>query len=95
MTADPTRLDPPIAIEVTVPLFDAAEGAALRHLNRLHGWPTGEAPLETRAAFAHIEATSTLLRGHRVRLLVTHIDAQGRPTFAFEAPLADPVPSAR
>lgn len=88
MTADPTRLDPPIAIDVTVPLWDAAESAALAHLNRLHGWTDGTMPLSTKGSAEHIEATSRLLRGHRVRLLLTHVDADGRPTFALAPPEA-------
>ena len=79
--SDPARLDPPIEIAVTVPFWDDAEDRALRHLNRLHGFPSGTMPLTVKGSFEHIEATSRLLRGHRVRLLVTAIDRDGAPTF--------------
>lgn len=76
--SDPTRLDPPIAAIIMV---DVEGGAALRHLNRLHGFPDGTMPLSVKGSEEHVEATSRLLRGHRVRLLVTAIDRDGTPTF--------------
>ena len=76
--SDPARLDPPIAACIMV---DVEGGAALRHLNRLHGFPDGTMPLTVKGSEEHIEATSRLLRGHRVRLLVTAIDRDGTPTF--------------
>lgn len=78
---DPTRLDPPIEISITVAIFDEAMRRALRHLSRLHGWPEGVAPIEVQATPEHQAAEATLLRAHPVRILVTAIDAEGRPTF--------------
>ena len=79
--SDATRVDPPVAIAVTVPLFDVDLGRALAHLNRLHGFPSGTMPLTVKGSEEHVEATSRLLRGHRVRLFVTAIDRDGTPTF--------------
>lgn len=81
--SDPTRLDPPIEIAVTVSLSrDApARRRALIHLNKLHGWRAGSIPFEAPLTPANQDATGALLSSHEVRLLVTAIDAEGRPTF--------------
>lgn len=91
MTADPTRLDPPIPFELHVELVDPRRrpgeplSRLLLHLCALHGHPGG-VPLTEASPPALVAATYAVTRGAVVRLLLTHLDAEGRPTFAL-APL--------
>lgn len=87
LDADPTRIDPPIAFNVPLaldPHRNPDHARALRALNALHGRPDG-VPLSEQPTPEHQEATWRLLAGRRVTVLLTHVAADGTPTFALYA----------
>lgn len=93
---DPTRLDPPIPFELHVDLVDPRRrygepvSPVLLRLCALHGHPGG-VPLAELSPPALVAATYAVTRGASVRLLLTHLDAEGRPTFALAPPPAPPL----
>lgn len=88
---DPTRLDPPIVIEVSIGLPDRhtpADRQALAHLAALHHFDNSCGP-DRKPPEALTAATHRLFMRRRVTVLLTHIAADGTPTFALAAPPAD------
>lgn len=75
-----TTLSPPVEIEVPVAFTPEAQSALLAHLNVMHGYPRG-VPLGEEAPAALVDAAHNLMAVRRIRLRVTHLSADGRPTF--------------
>lgn len=75
-----TTLSPPVEIEVPVAFTTEGMDALLTHLNTAHGYPHG-VPFDGDAPAALVDAAHNLMAVRRIRLRVTHLSADGRPTF--------------
>ena len=84
--ADPTRLDPPIPITVEIWVKDPRVPKILSHLLRLTGGVSPEGVCDREGEERAEQALCALFDGRHGGLLLTHLDAEGRPTFAL-APL--------
>lgn len=89
-TDDPTRLDPPIVLTInaSIGLPDRRTPEDLRvlaHLAALHGFDNTRGP-DRKPPEALTAATHRAFMRRRVTVLLTHLAADGTPTFALAPP---------